>query len=130
MHLNFVAITVAGVAVFLFAAAYYIALAAPRRRLSPAAVTRSRRPEPWLIGLELAKSIVVAALVAGLVSLADITSVAAALALALGLWVAFPVVLLVGSVTQEDVPWKLATIHAGDWLAKLLIISFIVTLWR
>jgi hypothetical protein len=42
-------------------------------------------------------------------------------------------VLLVGSVTQENVPWKLAAIHAGDWLAlapKLLIVAVIVTVWR
>jgi hypothetical protein len=50
--------------------------------------------------------------------------------LGLALWIAFPVVLLVGSVTQENVPWKLAAIHAGDWLAKLLIIAVIVSLWR
>jgi hypothetical protein len=59
-----------------------------------------------------------------------ITSLASALELAIVLWIAFPVVLLVGSVTQENVPWKLGAIHAGDWLAKLVIISIIVTLWR
>jgi hypothetical protein len=46
------------------------------------------------------------------------------------MWVAFPGTLIVGSVTRENVPWKLGAIHAGDWLAKLLIISVIVTLWR
>ncbi len=30
----------------------------------------------------------------------------------------------------ENVPWKLGAIHAGDWLATLLIISIIVALWR
>ena len=129
MHLNFTAIVVAGIAVFVFAAGYYIALAEPRRRLSSAAA-QARRPPPWLMGLELGKSIVVAAVVAGLVSIGGITSLASALALAIALWIAFPVVLLVGSVTQENVPWKLGAIHAGDWLAKLVIITTIVTLWR
>jgi uncharacterized protein DUF1761 len=71
-----------------------------------------------------------AIVVAGLVSIGGITSLTSALVLAIVLWIAFPVVLLVGSVTQENVPWKLGAIHAGDWLAKLVIITTIVTLWR
>jgi len=130
MHLNVAAVVVAGVTVFVFAAGYYVALAEPRRRISSAAAAQTRRPPPWLMGLELVKGIVVAAVVAGLVSIGGITSVASALVLAIVLWIAFPVVLLVGSVTQENVPWKLGAIHAGDWLAKLAIISIIVTLWR
>ncbi len=82
------------------------------------------------MALELVKSLVVAAVVAGLVSLLGITEWTGALKLGLALWIAFPVVLLIGSVTQENVPWRLGAIHAGDWLAKLLIISVIVTLWR
>jgi len=128
-HLNYLAIVVEAVLVFVFAAAYYIVLARQRAELSPAAPARSR-PPAWLLGLELFKSLVVAAVVAGLVAVAGIADLAGALKLGLALWVAFPVVLLVGSVTQENVPWKLATIHAGDWLAKLLIIAVIVSLWR
>src|SRR6266567_2433338 len=94
-----------------------------------AAVARSR-PPAWLMGLELLKSLVVAAVVAGLVALAGIADVGGALKLALALWVAFPLVLLVGSVTQENVPWKLGAIHSGDWLAKLVIITVIVTVWH
>lgn len=82
------------------------------------------------MAVELFKSLVVATVVAGLVTLAGIADATSALKLALVLWIAFPVVLLVGSVTQENVPWKLGVIHAGDWLAKLVIISLVVTLWR
>jgi hypothetical protein len=74
--------------------------------------------------------LVVALVVAGLVALIGIADLAGAVKLAVALWIAFPVVLLVGSVTQENVPWKLGAIHAGDWLAKLVIISVIVGLWR
>jgi hypothetical protein len=129
MRLNYPAIVVAGVAVFVFAAGYYIAFARQRAALSAAAASGTR-PRPWLMALELLKSIVVAAVVAGLVSLAGITSVLGAVLLAIALWVAFPVVLLIGSVTQENVPWRLGAIHAGDWFAKLLIISLVVTEWR
>jgi hypothetical protein len=33
-------------------------------------------------------------------------------------------------VAQENVSWKLAAIHAGDWLAKLVIIAVLVSVWR
>jgi hypothetical protein len=46
-----------------------------------------------------------------------------AVRLGLALWVAFPGVLLTGSVVHEKVPWRLAAIHAGDWLVKLLLVS-------
>ena len=49
--------------------------------------------------------------------------------LALALWVALPVLLLVGSVQWDKVPPMLAAIHAGDWVLKLLIVTLIVTLW-
>lgn len=37
---------------------------------------------------------------------------------------------LIGSVTQETMPAEIAAIHAGDWLAKLLIVAVIAALWR
>jgi hypothetical protein len=45
-------------------------------------------------------------------------------------WIAFPVVLLLGSVIWEDVPMRLAAIHSGDWLFKVLAVTTIVTLWH
>jgi len=37
---------------------------------------------------------------------------------------------VLGSVVHENVPLMLAAIHAGDWLAKLLVIAVIVGVWR
>jgi predicted Co/Zn/Cd cation transporter (cation efflux family) len=133
VNLNYVAVVVAAVAVFAFAAVYYTLLARQRAALSPAAAAaaaKRSRPPAWLMALELGKALVVAFVVAGLVSLIGITDWTGALELGFALWIAFPVVLLIGSVTQENVPWKLGAIHAGDWLAKLLIIAVIVSLWR
>ena len=31
-----------------------------------------------------------------------------------------------GSVVHEKVPWRLAAIHSGDWLVKLLLITSVV----
>jgi hypothetical protein len=129
MPVNVVAIGVAAVAVFLFAAAYYVVLARPRAGLS-ATGAAGPRPRPWVMALELLKSVCLASVIAGLVNLAGIAGISDALKLSLALWVAFPVVLLAGSVTYENVPWKLAAIHAGDWLAKLIIITVVVSLWR
>jgi hypothetical protein len=38
--------------------------------------------------------------------------------------------ILLGSVIHENVPWKLAAIHTGDWLVKLLLMAVILSLWR
>jgi Protein of unknown function (DUF1761) len=59
-----------------------------------------------------------------------VTGAASAILLALLAWTAFPLVLLSGSVLHERVPWRLATIHAGDWLLKLVAVTLIVGLWR
>ena len=31
---------------------------------------------------------------------------------------------------QKRQPWKMAAIHAGDWLVKLVLIAVIVGVWR
>jgi hypothetical protein len=31
---------------------------------------------------------------------------------------------------HENVPWRPAVIHAGDWLAKLLVVAVIVSVWQ
>jgi hypothetical protein len=131
LDLNYAVIVVAAVAVFAFAAVYYSVMATEGAKLSAAwAEAGASRPPFWEIGLELAKGLVIAAVVAGLVSQLGIQDLAGAIALALVLWITFPVLLLVGSVTHEKVPWRLAAIHAGDWLAKLLLIALIVAIWR
>lgn len=66
----------------------------------------------------------------GLADLLEITEWAEAATLAASLWVAFPAILLVGSVIWDDVPPRLAAIHAGDWLMKLVLIAVIVGIWQ
>ncbi|MGH9173542.1 MAG: DUF1761 domain-containing protein [Vicinamibacterales bacterium] len=129
IELNYLAAIVAAIAVFVFAGVYYSLLASQGAKWSAAWAEGSQTPA-WLIGLELIRAVVVASVIAGLVAFIDITDVAGALRLAVALWVAFPVVLLIGSVTHEGAIWQLAAIHAGDWLAKLLIIAVIVSVWR
>ena len=99
--------------------------------LSPAYADPSEtRPPPAKLGLELVRNLVLATVIAVLVSELALTDLAVGSLLGLGLWVGFPVVLWTGAVMWEKVPVRLAVIHAGDWLLKLLIIAVILTLWN
>jgi hypothetical protein len=129
-ELNYLAIAVAAVAVFVVSTVYYIALTDRLKQLSAAYADADARPAAWRVAIEIARSFVVGAVVAGFVSLIGVADLAGAVQLALALWVGFPVVLLTGSVIWERVPPMLAAIHAGDWLFKLLMIAAVVTLWR
>lgn len=130
IDLNYPAIAVAAVAVFVVSAVYYIGSGSQLKRLSAAYADGEARPPAWQIFAELVRSLVVGVVVAGLVSLIGVTDLVGAVQLALALWIGFPVVLLTGSVVHEKVPPMLAAIHAGDWLLKLIAIAVIVTLWR
>ena len=77
----------------------------------------------WVVPVELARSGTVAVTVSALAARTGVTGPRDAVRLGLALWVAFPGVLLTGSVVHEKVPWRLAAIHAGDWLVKLLLVS-------
>ena len=71
-------------------------------------------------------AISVATTAAGLAAEATIDESGGGLLLGLALWVGFPLVLWVGAVVHERTPLKLAAIHGGDWLIKLLAIGVIV----
>ncbi len=131
--LNYWAIGVAAVAAFVAAGGYYVAFGEVLETFSSAPAEMP----PWLLGVEVAKHFVIAAVVAGLATGIGITAwprvssrCSRAVLLGLALWLAFPVILLLGSVVHEKVPWQLAALHAGDWLVKLLIVSLIVGIWR
>jgi Protein of unknown function (DUF1761) len=129
-EINWLAIGAAAVVVLVVSTVYYILFTGKLRQLSPAYEDAGGPPEPWRVAVELLRSAVVATVIAGLVSLLGALDVGAAVQLSLALWIGFPLVLLTGSVLWEKVPPMLATIHAGDWLLKLLIICVIVALWR
>ncbi|WP_218604128.1 DUF1761 domain-containing protein [Pseudonocardia abyssalis] len=123
--MNPLAVGVAAVAAFVASGAYYGALAARLARLSPA-YAGERRSVATTAGFELVRNVVLALVIAGLAAGLGVTALGPALLLALALWVAFPAVLLTGSVFHERVPVALAGIHAGDWLLKVLIITLVV----
>jgi hypothetical protein len=68
--------------------------------------------------------------IARLVALLGVSSWMGAVHLGLFLWIGFPAILLTGSVLWENILWKVAAIHAGDWLVKMLVIPVIVSVWH
>lgn len=125
---NYLALAVAGVAAVLLSTVYYMVFAKQMATLHPAYADTST-PPPWKIAVELARSVVIAGVLGGFVAKLGLSEWSDGVLLGLAMW-AFPVVLLTGSVIWENVPTKLAVIHAGDWLLKLVVVSTIVTLWQ
>ena len=103
-------------------AAWYTAWGARLAELDDA-YSGDAPPPAWVLPVELARSTVVATAVA---ALARGRGTAGTVRLGAGLWAAFPVVLLTGSVVHEKVPWQQAAIHGGDWLVKLLLVAGIM----
>ncbi len=128
MELNYLTILVAAVGVFVVSAAWYGVLGNQLAELNDAYVD-SGQPPVWKMLAEFARSLVVAAVVAGLTSEMGIEDWLSAVGLGLVLWIGFPAIILSGSVLHENVHWKLAAIHAGDWLLKLVVIAVIVGVW-
>ena len=106
-------------------AAWYTAFGRQLARYDEAYADDSGSPA-WLLPVELVRSGAVATALAVLADRAQVRGPVAAAGLGRGLWASFPVVLLTGSVVHEKVPWQQAAIHAGDWLAKLLLVSAVV----
>ena len=130
MEMNYLAIVVAVVLAFVASTVWYIVFGAEREKLLGREGGVVERPPVWMVLVELVRSFVVAYVLAVLFGLVGVAGFIGAVGLGLLMWVGFPVVLLVGSVIWDRVPFKLAAIHAGDWLVKLLLIAIIVGLWR
>jgi hypothetical protein len=127
IKVNTLAVVAAAVAAFVAGALYYTVFSKQLSQLSTSEVSRS--PVSTML-VELVRSLVLAAVVAGLSARLGIVSWRGAVLFALVVWIGFPVVLLAGSVFHENVPFRLAALHAGDWLVKLLVIAVIVGVWH
>lgn len=124
--LDVLAVPAATVAAFVLSGAWYAAFGSQLAATRGAAAADEAMPA-WKVGVELLRSLVLSAVVAGLASRADVDGLAGGLLLGLVLWLAFPLVLWTGAVIHEGTRWQLAAIHGGDWLAKLLVIGAIVS---
>ena len=84
----------------------------------------------WMVAVELLRCLVLTAVVSGLAVRGEVDTFAGGLLLGVALWVGFPFVLWVGAVIHENTPVRLAAIHAGDWLVKLLLVAVIAGAWQ
>jgi hypothetical protein len=126
--LNVLAVLVGTVALFVIGAAYYATFGAQLAQVSDAAAAAGSM-RPWQVAVEFLRCLILALVVAGLAAKANVVGLAEGLLLGLVLWIGFPFVLWTGAVVHERTPVKLAAIHAGDWLVKLLVVAVLVSVW-
>jgi len=135
MHVTYLPAIVAAVAVFVLGWLWYSPLLFYKpwmrlRGMDPVAAMAGAKMPGGKLLIELVRCLVLAYVIAHFVALLGGSSWMGAVHLGLFLWIGFPVILLTGSVIWENVPWKVAAIHAGDWLVKMLVISIIVSVWH
>ena len=123
--LDLIAVLVAAAAALVAGGAYYAVLGNQLAEAG-ATVTGDRMPS-WVVAVEALRCLVLATVVAGLAARGDIAGWNGGLVLGAVLWIGFPLVLWAGAVVHEKTPLRLAAIHAGDWLVKLLLVAVIVT---
>ena len=128
--MNWTAILVSTVVIFILGWLYYSPLLFYKpwmraRGLDPAAAMTGAKMPMGRMLVELIRCFVLSLVLVRLVDLVHITSVLIAVHFSGLMWLGFPVVLLVGSVIWENVPKKVALIHSGDWLVKMVVIPII-----
>ena len=130
---NYFAVVAAAVAAFVMSSIWYTIFGKARMELldqDPRATADMRKVPAWKKATELVRELVITYVVARLVVMLGVVDWGAAVDLGVWLWFGFVFMILVGSVVWDNVSWKLAAIHAGDWLVKLPLIAVILGVWR
>ena len=131
MQGNVLAILVATAAAFVFSAVWYTMFGKARMKLlgnNETATAEVSKVPAAQIPFEVFRTLVVVLVVSHLLALAGIRGWADAVQL--GVWLGiFPVMILVGATLWDKRPWKLSTIHGGDWLIKILLVAVILGAW-
>ena len=135
VHVNYLAVLVAAVAVFVLGWLWYSPLLFYKpwmrlRGMDPVAAMAGAKMPAGKLLIELVRCLVLAYVIARFVALLGVGSWLGAVHFGLSLWIGFPVILLIGSILWENTPVKVAAIHAGDWLVKMLVIPIIVSVWQ
>ena len=135
VHVNYLAVLVAAVAVFVLGWLWYSPLLFFKpwmrlRGMDPAVAMAGAKMPAGKLFIELVRFLVLAFVIARFAARLGVSGWMGAVHFGLFLWIGFPVILLTGSLLWENIPWKVAAIHAGDWLVKMLVIPIIVSLWH
>ncbi len=130
LGINYLVLIVVTVVAFVASFVWYMFFGKELVKLNPKAYGNAARPGPKTMLVELARNVILALVIFYLTSHLHIVTFSSSILLAVLLWIGFPIILLSGSVQHEKVPVKLAAIHAGDWLIKLLVMVIILSLWH
>jgi len=128
-EVHLVAVLVTTLVAVGFSGAYYTVLGDQLASVSEVAAA-GEQPPPLAMAAELVRSLVLVAVIAGLVTQTGTDDWTGGLFLGLGLWVGFPLVLWAGAMLHERTSWKLAAIHGGDWLGKVPLITVVLAIWQ
>ncbi|NMN97333.1 DUF1761 domain-containing protein [Antrihabitans stalactiti] len=127
--INFLAVGAATIVAFVSASVFYSVFAAQLQAVSSAA-NPTERPPAWKMLVEIARCVVLTTIFAGIAAEIGVDGIGGAVLLALVLFIGFPAMLWTGAMLWENTPWRLAALHGGDWLLKLLLIAVVIGLWR
>lgn len=128
--INFLAVVVAALAAFVASAGWYIVFGKELAKVSAAFAKGLQQRQPWKMLVVIAQSLVLALVLAFFLGLIGKIDWLSALGVGVLLWIGLAAMQWVGSILWENVPLKMAAIHAGDWLVKLVLITVIVGVWR
>ncbi len=131
---NYVAVVVAAVAAMVVGAVWYSPLLFGRaymelRGMNPDAMA-DMRPAAGELLAEFVRYLIIAFVLAHFIAPLGVGDWKGAVQLGLWVWVGFQAMLLMGAVLHEKMPWMLYAIHAGDALAKTLLMTVILGVWR
>jgi hypothetical protein len=130
LGINFLAVVVAAIAAFVASAAWYIVFGKELAKVSAAFAKGMQKRQPWKMLVVIVQSLVIALVLAYFIGLIGNVDWVGALRVGVLLWIGLAAMQWVGSILWENVPVKMAAIHAGDWLVKLVLIAVIVGVWR
>ena len=130
LGINYLAVVVAAALAFVASAVWYIVFGKELAKVSTAFAEGLRKRQPWKMLAVIAQSLVLALVLAYFLGLIGNVDWIGAIRIGVLLWIGLSAMQWVGSIMWEKVPLKMAAIHAGDWLVKLVLIAVIVSVWR
>jgi hypothetical protein len=130
LGINFLAVVVAAIAAFVASSAWYIVFGKELAKVSAAFAEGMQKRQPWKMLVVIVQSLILALVLAYFIGLIGNVDWLGAVKVGVLLWIGLSAMQWVGSIMWEKVPWKMAAIHAGDWLVKLVLITVIVGVWR
>jgi hypothetical protein len=131
VDINYLAVIVAAVAAFVASSVWYRVFGTELAKVSSAFAELQKQKQPaWKPLVVILGSLVLSFVVAYVVGLKGDVHLLDAVWISFLLWLGLSAVQWVSSIVWENVPVKMAAIHAGDWLMKLVLIAAIVGAWR